>query len=252
MRRTIVKSARMGEEYLRLEHESGLVILFYPMKGFRTAYAIFGTKYGSVDSEFKTPEDEDFVKVPDGVAHYLEHKLFESEEGSVDRLFAGAGAEANAFTSFDKTCYLFSCTDRFEESFRYLLRFVQDPYFTSETVEKERGIIEQEIRMYEDNPDWRVMQNLLTALYAENPVRQDIAGTVESISKITPELLYRCYRTFYNLSNMVVAVAGSFDPAAAERVLAEELKPGKPMKILRRIPEEPRQAASLPSPKSWA
>ena len=98
MRRTIVKSARMGEEYLRLEHESGLVILFYPMKGFRTAYAIFGTKYGSVDSEFKTPEDEDFVKVPDGVAHYLEHKLFESEEGSVDRLFAGAGAEANAFT----------------------------------------------------------------------------------------------------------------------------------------------------------
>ena len=129
MRRTIVKSARMGEEYLRLEHESGLVILFYPMKGFRTAYAIFGTKYGSVDSEFKTPEDEDFVKVPDGVAHYLEHKLFESEEGSVDRLFAGAGAEANAFTSFDKTCYLFSCTDRFEESFRYLLRFVQDPYF---------------------------------------------------------------------------------------------------------------------------
>lgn len=243
MRRTIVKSARMGEEYLRLEHESGLVILLYPMKGFRTAYAIFGTKYGSVDSEFKTPEDEDFVKVPDGVAHYLEHKLFESEEGSVDRLFAGAGAEANAFTSFDKTCYLFSCTDRFEESFRYLLRFVQDPYFTSETVEKERGIIEQEIRMYEDNPDWRVMQNLLTALYAENPVRQDIAGTVESISKITPELLYRCYRTFYNLSNMVVAVAGSFDPAAAERVLAEELKPGKPMKILRRIPEEPRQAA---------
>lgn len=244
MRKTVIESPRLGEKYLRLEHESGLVILLYPMKGFSTAYALFGTKYGSIDSVFKTPEDPDFIRVPDGIAHYLEHKLFESEEGNVDQLFARTGADSNAFTSFDKTCYLFSCTRQFEESFRYLLRFVQDPYFTPETVAKEQGIIGQEIRMYEDSPDWRVMLNLLEALYAENPVRLDIAGTVESISHITADILYRCYRTFYNLSNMVVTVAGNFDPDAAERILEEELKPGKPVEILRKIPEEPREAAA--------
>ncbi len=244
MRKTVIESPRLGEKYLRLEHESGLVILLYPMKGFSTAYALFGTKYGSIDSVFKTPEDPDFIRVPDGIAHYLEHKLFESEEGNVDQLFARTGADSNAFTSFDKTCYLFSCTRQFEESFRYLLRFVQDPYFTPETVAKEQGIIGQEIRMYEDSPDWRVMLNLLGALYAENPVRLDIAGTVESISHITADILYRCYRTFYNLSNMVVTVAGNFDPDAAERILEEELKPGKPVEILRKIPEEPREAAA--------
>ena len=237
MRKTVIESPRLGEKYLRLEHESGLVILLYPMKGFSTAYALFGTKYGSIDSVFKTPEDPDFIRVPDGIAHYLEHKLFESEEGNVDQLFARTGADSNAFTSFDKTCYLFSCTRQFEESFRYLLRFVQDPYFTPETVAKEQGIIGQEIRMYEDSPDWRVMLNLLGALYAENPVRLDIAGTVESISHITADILYRCYRTFYNLSNMVVTVAGNFDPDAAERILEEELKPGKPVEILPKIPE---------------
>ena len=243
MRKTVISSERMGERYLRLEHESGLVILLYPMEGFQTAYALFGTQYGSIDNEFRTGTDPDFVKVPDGIAHYLEHKLFESEDGNVDRLFAGTGAEANAYTSFDKTCYLFSCTQRFEESFRYLLRFVQDPYFTPETVAKEQGIIGQEIRMYEDNPGWRVMFNLLTALYEKNPVRTDIAGTVESISHITADILYRCYRTFYNLSNMVVAVAGNFDPDAAERILEEELKPGEPVEIFRKEPEEPREAA---------
>ncbi len=244
MRKTVIENARLGEKYLRLEHESGLVILLYPMKGFQTAYAMFGTKYGSIDSEFKTPDDPDFIRVPDGIAHYLEHKLFESEDGNVDQLFAQTGANSNAFTSFDKTCYLFSCTRQFEDSFRYLLRFVQDPYFTPETVAKEQGIIGQEIRMYEDSPDWRVMLNLLGALYAENPVRLDIAGTVESISHITADILYRCYRTFYNLSNMVVTVAGNFDPDAAERILEEELKPGKPVEILRKIPEEPREAAA--------
>ena len=242
MRKTVIKSRRLGEEYLRLEHESGLVALLYPMKGFQTAYALFGTSYGSIDNEFKTAEDPDFVKVPDGIAHYLEHKLFESEDGNVDRVFAGLGAESNAYTSFDKTCYLASCTGPFGETFRTLLRFVQDPYFTQENVEKERGIIGQEIRMYEDNPGWRVMFNLLSALYVNHPVRTDIAGTVESISQITPEVLYRCYRTFYNLSNMVVAVAGNFDPEEAERILDEELKPCQPVEIIRKFPEEPREA----------
>lgn len=242
MRKTVIESRRFGEQYLRLEHESGLIALLYPMKGFQTAYALFGTKYGSIDNEFKTADDSDFVKVPDGIAHYLEHKLFESEDGNVDRVFAALGAESNAFTSFDKTCYLASCTSHFEETFRTLLRFVQEPYFTPENVEKEQGIIGQEIRMYEDNPGWRVMFNLLSALYINHPVRTDIAGTVESISRITPDILYRCYRTFYNLSNMVVAVAGNFDPEEAERILSEELKAAKPVEIVRRFPEEPREA----------
>ena len=108
MRKTVIESRRFGEQYLRLEHESGLIALLYPMKGFQTAYALFGTKYGSIDNEFKTADDPDFVKVPDGIAHYLEHKLFESEDGNVDRVFAALGAESNAFTSFDKTCYLAS------------------------------------------------------------------------------------------------------------------------------------------------
>ncbi len=144
MRKTVIASERMGGEYLRLEHESGLVILLYPIEGFQTAYALFGTRYGSIDNEFRTDADEDFIRVPDGAAHYLEHKLFESEDGNVDRLFAGTGAVSNAYTSFDKTCYLFSCTRQFEDSFRYLLRFVQEPYFTPETVAKEQGIIGQQ------------------------------------------------------------------------------------------------------------
>ncbi len=239
MKKEIIKNSRIGEEYIRIEHDSGLVILLYPMKGFSTSYALFGTKYGSVDNFFKTGDESDFANVPDGIAHFLEHKLFESEDGDAFTLFAKTGAEANAFTSFDKTCYLFSCTDQFEESLKALLTFVQAPYFTQQTVEKEQGIIGQEIRMYEDLPSWRVMFNLLEGLYHNHPVKVDIAGTVESIAKIDADLLYRCYNTFYNLSNMVISVAGNFDASVAEKIILENLKDSKPVKIERKFPDEP-------------
>lgn len=242
MEKTIIKSHRINEEYIKVKHQSGLTILLYPMKGFNTAYALFGTKYGSIDNTFKTDSDDDFVTVPDGIAHFLEHKLFESEDGDAFTLFAKTGANANAFTSFDKTCYLFSCTDNFEESLKSLVKFVQAPYFTEQTVQKEQGIIGQEIRMYEDLPSWRVLFNVLEGLYVNNPVKVDIAGTVESIAKIDAELLYRCYNTFYNLSNMVISVAGNFDADVALKIIEEGLKDSKPVTIERKGYDEPYKA----------
>ncbi len=234
-----VRDEKLKESYIEFRHKSGLEVLLYPMKGYSTAYALFGTKYGSIDTCFKTGEEADFVEVPAGVAHFLEHKLFESEEGDAFTLFAQTGASANAFTSFDKTCYLFSCADNFKQSFEYLLSFVQEPYFTAQTVQKEQGIIGQEIRMYDDAPSWRVFFNLLGALYHNHPVRIDIAGTVDSIAKIDDKLLYRCYNTFYNLNNMVLAVAGNFDIDEAIEVIDQKLKPAKEISIERKAVDEP-------------
>ena len=149
--------------------------------------------------------------VPEGIAHYLEHKLFESEDGDAFERYAKTGASANAFTSFESTCYLFSCTDKLYESLEILLDFVQSPYFTEQDRAERAGDHRQEIKMYDDDPSWRVMFNYLKAMYHSHPIKEDIAGTVESIAKITPELLYRCYNTFYNLGNMVLALAGNFD-----------------------------------------
>lgn len=236
-----IRNEKLKEQYYSFEHESGLKILLYPMKGYSSSYALFGTKLGSIDTVFKTGEDTEYTTVPEGVAHFLEHKLFESEDGDAFTLFAKTGASANAFTSFEKTCYLFSATDRFEESLKSLLTFVQSPYFTQQTVEKEQGIIGQEIRMYEDNPGWRVFFNLLGALYIENPVRIDIAGTVESIAKIDADLLYKCYHTFYNLNNMVLAVAGNFDVDSALKVIEENLKPSKKVEVDQKIANEPEE-----------
>ena len=234
-----ITNARIKEEYLRIKHKSGATILLYPMKGYSTAYALFATKYGSVDTTFKTNEDPDFVTVPEGIAHYLEHKLFENDECDAFDLYAKTGANANAYTSFDKTAYLFSCSQKFEENLRILLGFVQEPYFTDATVAKEQGIIGQEIKMYDDDPQWRVMFNYLKAMYHSHPIQQDIAGTVESISHITPELLYRCYDTFYNLGNMVLALAGNLDIQKVLQVCGRLLKPSTPVTVRRVIPPEP-------------
>lgn len=243
MQKNIISNKTLNEEYYAFTHESGLKILLYPMKGFSSSYALFGTKYGSIDTTFKTQNDEDFVTVPEGIAHFLEHKLFESEDGDAFSLFAKTGASANAFTSFEKTCYLFSTTDNFNESLEALVTFVQSPYFTKETVEKEQGIIGQEIKMYEDDPNWRVFFNLLVALYHNNPVKIDIAGTVDSIAKIDKDLLYRCYHTFYNLNNMIVAIAGNFDVDDAISIIESNLKPCEKVNVITKIPEEPKQVA---------
>lgn len=233
----VIKDEHLNEEVLYTRHESGLDIYIAPKKGYSSQYAIFGTKYGSIDNKFMV--DGELLTVPHGIAHYLEHKLFESEDGDAFTRFAKTGASANAYTSFDRTCYLFSSTTEFLSSLEILLDFVQHPYFTEKTVAKEQGIIGQEIKMYEDAPDWRVLFNLLGALYHNHPVKIDIAGTVESISHITPELLYKCYNTFYNLGNMVLCIAGDVDPEEVIKVADKTLKPAKKQEVSSVFDDEP-------------
>lgn len=227
--------------YYRLKHPTGLDIFLYPKENSNTTYAVFGTKYGSIDNRFQRSDEPSAETVPEGIAHFLEHKLFESEDGDAFQRFAKTGASANAFTSFESTCYLFSCTDRLYESLEILLDFVQSPFFTEQTVAKEQGIIGQEIKMYDDDPQWRVMFNYLRAMYHTHPIRQDIAGTVESIAKITPEYLYRCYRTFYNLNNMALAIAGNFQTDKILEVCGRCLKPAEPVRVERVFLPEPEE-----------
>ena len=202
---------KLGETVYCATHSSGLEIRVMPKKGYTSAYAVFGVKYGSIDTAVKN-ESGEFETIPEGTAHFLEHKLFESEDLNAFERFAGTGASANAYTSFEKTAYLFKGSENIGESLEILLDFVQNPYFTQQTVEKEQGIIGQEIRMYQDLPDWQVMFNLLKALYSDHPVRIDIAGTQDSIAKIDADLLYRLYNNFYNPANMVLCVVGGIEP----------------------------------------
>ncbi|MEE1137991.1 MAG: pitrilysin family protein [Acutalibacteraceae bacterium] len=206
-----ITNEKLGETVYTAVHPSGLEIRVMPKKGYDSAYAVFGVKYGSIDTAVKN-ENGEFETIPEGTAHFLEHKLFESEDLNAFERFAKTGASANAYTSFEKTAYLFKGSENIGQSLEILLDFVQNPYFTQQTVEKEQGIIGQEIRMYRDLPDWQVMFNLLKALYSEHPVRIDIAGTQESIAKIDADLLYRLYKTFYNPANMVLSVVGGIEP----------------------------------------
>ena len=167
---------------------SGLTVLVRPMPGYGSVHAEYATRFGSIDRDFVL--DGKPVHLPAGVAHFLEHKMFESEDGDAFSQYAKTGANANAFTSFDQTCYVFTATRQVDESLDILLSMVGQPYFTEATIQKEQGIIGQEIRMYDDNPDWRMLFALCGCLYENHPIRSDIAGTVESIAEITPEMLY--------------------------------------------------------------
>ncbi|KPV57717.1 zinc protease [Paenibacillus sp. A3] len=193
------------------ELPNGLSVFVLPKEGFQKTYATFTTKYGSIDNDFQV-EGEARRKVPDGIAHFLEHKMFEEPTGDIFSVFAAQGASANAFTSFDRTAYLFSATGHIEDNLSTLLNFVQNPYFTDANVEKEKGIIGQEINMYRDNPDWRAYFGLIETMYHKHPVHIDIAGTIESIGQITKEMLYECYHTFYHPSNMSLFVVGGVNP----------------------------------------
>jgi len=222
------------------EHESGLKTFVIPKKGYSKKFAAFGTHFGSVNSEFIVPGEENATKVPDGVAHFLEHKLFEQKDGSIMDKFSELGSSPNAYTGFSHTVYLFTCTDKFSENFQLLLDFVQNPYITEESVEKEKGIIGQEIRMYQDNPRWRVFFNLLGAFYKNNPVRIDIAGTLESIAQINKDILYKCYNTFYHPSNMVICVVGEVDHTSVFEQVEKSIKTsGKMPEVKRIFPDEP-------------
>ena len=237
-----IKSESLGEKYFYMKHPSGLNIYVYPKKEYSSTYAILGTKFGSINNKFKMVNG-DIKEVPDGIAHYLEHKLFEGKDTDAFSEYAKTGASANAFTSFDKTAYLFSCTDNFEKSLKILIDFVQSPYFTEETVKKEQGIIGQEIKMYEDSPEWSVLFNLLNAMYHNHPVKKDIAGSVESIAKITPELLYSCYENYYSLNNMSLCIAGNVDIENVFSIIDQDLKfsTSKDFKTESIFPEEPKE-----------
>lgn len=221
---------------------NGLKVFVLPMKKYNKAIAVYSTKYGSIDSEFVLPYTGEKLKVPEGIAHFLEHKMFDMEYGNAFDKFAEYGAESNAFTSYNNTTYYFSTTSNFFESLKVLLDFVETPYFTEESVEKEKGIITQELRMYEDDPEWQVYLNLLKSLYHNFPVRIDIGGTVESIQKINTELLYKCYETFYHPSNMVLFIVGPVEPKEVLEFVEqheEQRKLGAQPEIKRIYPEEP-------------
>jgi predicted Zn-dependent peptidase len=235
----ILRSPNTGDSCIHVKHSSGLDIYICEMPGFSSVEALFGTKYGSINTMFKMRDDKDFTVVPEGIAHFLEHKLFENEDCDVFELYAKTGASGNAYTSFDKTCYLFSCSKNYQESLKILLDFVQKPYFTKQSVDKEQGIIGQEIQMTNDNPEWRVFFNMLRCMYHEHPVKIDIAGTVESIAQIDADLLYKCYHTFYNLNNMTLSVAGNISADEVIAICDECLKPCEDKGLETVFPDEP-------------
>ena len=218
----IIESSKIKEKAYIETLENGLKIIVIPKKNANKKYIIWGTHFGSIDNRFIMPKTEEEVYIPDGVAHFLEHKMFEQKDGtnSLDTLMA-MGIDANAYTTNDHTAYLFECTDNFYEGLDELMDYLQNPYFTDENVEKEKGIIGQEIKMYEDDPGWRLYLNSLDCMYKDNPIKLDIAGTVESISEITPDVLYKCYNTFYNPANMTMVICGDFEP---EKIIEEVKK----------------------------
>lgn len=232
-----------SHSYQKIKHKSGLTIILSPMPEYSYSYAVMGVKYGSVNNEFKKAEDEEFLSFPQGIAHFLEHKMFENEDGEdTFQKFARTGAMANAYTGFDQTCYLFSCSQNFKESLKILLEYLSEPYFTDENVEKEKGIIEQEIKMCQDNPSWRCYFEVIRGLYSKIPVIYDIAGTQESIRQITKNYLYQCYDMFYNLHNMVLSVAGNFETKEVLEVVDQVLgaaEKQKPVQIVNKNCFEP-------------
>ncbi|EAZ84782.1 EF-P 5-aminopentanol modification-associated protein YfmH [Lysinibacillus fusiformis] len=226
--------------------ENGLDVYILPKKGFSKTFVTFTTKYGSIDRTFVPIGQTESITVPDGIAHFLEHKMFEKEDGDVFQKFSEYGASANAFTSFTRTAYLFSSTDNIYKSTETLLNFVQEPYFTEATVNKEKGIIGQEITMYDDQPDWRLYFGTIENMYHHHPVKIDIAGTIESIDGITADHLYTCYNTFYHPSNMLLFVIGAVDPEEMMTFIRDnqgKKEFSEPVSIQRFFDEEPTEVA---------
>ena len=243
----ILKFNQMDEQVYYEKLDNGLQVYLMPKAGFNKTYATFTTKYGSIDSQFVPLGGDAPITVPDGIAHFLEHKLFEKEDYDVFEKFAENGASCNAYTSFTRTCYLFSTTSKVKENLTTLLDYVQEPYFTEATVEKEKGIIEEEIKMYRDMADARAYYGLLENLFVNHPMRIDIAGTVESIYQITAEDLHVCYNTFYHPSNMILFVVGDINPAELMTLIRENqaAKNYQAAPAIQRIfPEEPAHVAT--------
>ena len=222
---------RIGEEVIWVTLDNGLPVCIVPKKGFSRKYALFATRYGGMDMRFQL--NGEWLDTPAGIAHYLEHKMFDTEDGNALQELAKNGAEPNAFTSNAITCYYFDSTEKFYENLEILLSFVSIPYFTDESVEKEQGIIGQEIGMIEDNPEWQVYKQLMQSLYHTSPARTPVAGSVESISHITAKTLYDCHKAFYTPANMCLVVVGDVEP---EQVLsiARRVLPGESGEVIAR------------------
>ncbi len=237
----IIENLKVKEKLYIEKLENGLTVMIIPKKGMQKKYIIWGTNYGSNESSFIVPGETEITTVPDGVAHFLEHKMFEQENGrnSLDVL-TEIGVSANAYTTNDHTAYLYECTDHFYEALDEFMDYVQHPYFTDENVEKEKGIIGQEIMMYDDYPDWKVYLNALQTMYHKFPIRLDTVGTIETISKINKDILYKCYNTFYNPSNMAMVISGDFEPQEILEEVKKRLINTKANGEIKRIyPEEP-------------
>lgn len=230
------------ETIYQMKLDNGLEVFLLPKEEVAKTYGIFMTNYGSTDRTFIPIDGDKEVTVPDGVAHFLEHKLFEKEDRDVFSDFLRQGASPNAYTSFTKTAYLFSTTKMVEENVITLLDFVQDPFFSDESVEKEKGIISQEIKMYDDQPDWQSFMGTIKNMFENHPVNIDIAGTVSSINEITKDDLYTCYDTFYHPANMVLFVIGNFDQQSLMQTIEKnqsEKKFPEVQEVKRHVEEEP-------------
>jgi len=239
----VIENLKVKEKVYIEKLENGLTVMIIPKKGVQKKYIIWGTNYGSNDSSFIVPGETEVTEVPKGVAHFLEHKMFEQENGtnSLDTLTA-LGVNANAYTTNNHTAYLYECTDNFYEALDEFMDYVQHPYFTDENVEKEKGIIGQEIMMYDDYPDWKVYLNALECMYHKHPVKLDITGTIETISKIDKDILYKCYNTFYNPSNMAMVVCGDFEPENLLEEIKKRLIDSKSNGEIKRIFEDEPQS----------
>lgn len=239
----VIESLKIKEKLYIEKLENGLTIMIIPKANTRKKYIMWGVNFGSIDNHFIDPKTKEEVKIPDGVAHFLEHKMFEQANGtnSLDTL-SSIGVDANAYTTNDYTTYLYECNDNFYEALDEFMNYVQNPYYTDENVEKEKGIIAQEIKMYDDHPFWQVYMNAMECLYKNNPVRIDIAGTVESINEINKDTLYTCYNTFYTPSNMLMVVSGDFAPEdLIKEIKSRLIKKDNNTEIKRIYPEEPEE-----------
>lgn len=230
----IIESSKVREKVYIDKLENGLTVMIIPKKDISKKYVIWGTEFGSIDNNFTIDNKE--VKMPDGIAHYLEHKLFEQENGknSLDVL-SSLGVDANAYTTNNHTAYLYEATDNFYEALDEFMNYVQNPYFTDENVEKERGIIEQEIMMYDDYPDWKLYMNAIKCMYKENPINIDVAGSIESIKQIDKEKLYTIYNSFYRPDNMVLVVCGDFDVESILKDIRSRMQENKNKEEIKRI-----------------
>ena len=238
----IIENTKVKEKLYIEKLKNGLTVMIIPKPNIQKKFIMWGTEFGSIDRHFISSDNREII-LPDGVAHFLEHKMFEQRNGinSLDAL-SNIGVDANAYTTNDYTTYLYECTDHFYEALDEFMDYVQNPYYTDENVEKEKGIIGQEIKMYEDYPGWQVYLNAVKCLYKENPVRIDIAGTVESISGINKEMLYDCYNTFYTPSNMLMVVCGDFVPEELIEEIKKRITKNENKSLAKKIyPNEPQE-----------